>query len=378
MSREDNVHKKWMTRAIQLASLGRGFTSPNPMVGAIILNKEGKLISEGFHQKAGMAHAEAMAFKNLKEDPSGGSMYVNLEPCCHTGKTPPCVDKIISSGLKRVYVSIKDPDIRVAGKGIQILKNAGIEVNLGLCEQESLELNKSFIYKNVNGSSFGVLKWAMSLDGRLGLKNGDSKWVTNERSRALVHKMRADFDAIIIGGNTLREDNPLLTTRGIKHPEPLRVVFTRTLKLPLRSNLWDTKLSKTLVVYDSSSADEKYLRRIPKNVLIEKVSSDSPKLISELLAQKGYINVLWECGPKLATAALKSGCIQELITFIAPKVLGGVNCMSPFSDFEFNSMEEAIKLNFGEIKYSGDDIYLKSFFKNGNKILKKKYGSHPM
>ncbi len=267
MKLDNFIHKKWMIRAIRLASLGRGFTSPNPLVGAVILDKKGKLISEGFHQKSGMPHAEAMAFNNLKDDPSGGTLYVNLEPCCHRGKTPPCVDRIISSGINKVFVSIKDPDLRVAGKGIRLLENAGIEVNLGLCEKESLELNKSFIYRNLNGCSYGVLKWAMSIDGRVGLKNGESKWITTEKSRSLVHKLRADFDAIIIGGNTLRKDNPILTTRGLKKIEPLRVVFTRTLDLPIKAKLWDTELSNTLIVYDSSTANEGYLKRIPNNVL---------------------------------------------------------------------------------------------------------------
>ena len=360
MKLDNFIHKKWMIRAIRLASLGRGCTSPNPMVGAVIVNKKGKLISEGFHQKAGMPHAEAMAFNNLKDDPSGGTLYVNLEPCCHRGKTPPCVDRIISSGIKKVFVSIKDPDLRVAGKGIRLLENAGIEVNLGLCEDEALELNKSFIYKNLNGSSYGILKWAMSIDGRLGLKNGESKWITTEKSRSLVHKLRADFDAIIIGGNTLRKDNPILTTRGLRKIEPLRVVFTRTLDLPLKANLWDTDLSKTIVIYDSSTAKEVNLKRIPKNVAIEKVSSDDPGSLSKILAELGCNKVLWECGPELATAAVKAGCIQEFITFLSPKILGGLNGMNPFSDFEFKSMNEVINLNLQEIKPIYKDIYLRS------------------
>ena len=360
MKTNNFIHKKWMIRTIRLASLGRGLTSPNPMVGAVILDRKGNLISEGFHQKAGMPHAEAMAFNNLKADPSGGTLYVNLEPCCHKGKTPPCVDRIISSGIKKVFVSIKDPDLRVSGKGIRLLENAGIEVDLGLCKNEALELNKSFIYKNLNGSSYGVLKWAMSIDGRVGLKNGKSKWITSEKSRSLVHKLRADFDAIIIGGNTLRKDNPILTTRGLKKIEPLRVVFTRSLDLPLEAKLWDTQLSNTLVIYDASTANEDNLKRIPKNVLIEKVSSDDPKLVSRILAEKGCNKVLWECGPKLATAAVKAGCIQEFITFIAPKIIGGENGMNPFSDFEFKSMNEVINLNLQEIKPFSRDIYLRS------------------
>ena len=361
MMSDNCIHKKWMIRAIRLASLGRGFTSPNPLVGAIILDKKGKLISEGFHQKSGMPHAEAMAFNNLKDDPSGGTLYVNLEPCCHRGKTPPCVDRIISSGIKKVFISIKDPDLRVAGKGIRLLENAGVKVNLGVCEKEALELNKSFIYKNLNGCSYGVLKWAMSLDGRVGLKNGQSKWITTEKSRSLVHKLRADFDAIIIGGNTLRKDNPILTTRGLKEIEPLRVVFTRNLDLPLEAKLWDTEISNTLVVYDSSTANEENLKRIPNNVAIEKVTSDDPRLLSKVLAEKGCNRVLWECGPELATAAVKSGCIQEFITFLAPKILGGINGMNPFLDFDFKSMSEVINLNLKEIQPLNRDLYLKSF-----------------
>tara|TARA_Y100000589_G_scaffold277242_1_gene272171 strand:+ start:742 stop:1827 length:1086 start_codon:yes stop_codon:yes gene_type:complete len=356
---DNHIHKKWMLRALNLAALGKGLTSPNPMVGAVILDKTGKLISEGFHEKVGMQHAEAMAFSNLKEDPRGGTLYVNLEPCCHSGRTPPCVDKIISSGIKNVFVSIKDPDIRVSGKGIQILEKAGIEVKLGLCEKESLELNKSFVHKNISGFAFGVLKWAMSLDGRLGLKNGVSKWITNENSRSFVHKLRAEFDAIIVGGNTLRKDNPLLTTRGYKKKEPLRVVFTRTLNLPKKSKLWDTKLANTLVVYDGTSANEELLERIPANVAIAKVPSDDPKLISKVLAQKGYNKILWECGPKLATAAVQAGCIQEFVSFIAPKILGGDNCMTPFSDFKFTSMKDVLNLKMKEKFCFEDDMYLR-------------------
>ena len=355
---------KWMKRAILLASLGKGTTSPNPMVGAVILDKNGNLISEGFHYKSGMPHAEAMAFENLKKDARGGTIYVNLEPCCHQGKTPPCVDKIISFGIKKVFISIEDPDKRVSGKGIKLLKDAGIKVHQGLCEKESQELNKSFIYRNNTNNAFGVLKWAMSIDGRVGLKNGKSKWITNEESRALVHSFRAEFDAIIIGGNTLRKDNPLLTTRGSKNPEPLRVVFTKSLDLPSKSNLWDCNKAKTIVIYDSSTANESYLSRIPQCVEVEKVSSDNPELISKILAKRGFNKVLWECGPRLATAAIKSNCIQEIITFIAPKIIGGEHSMNPFGDFEFREMHEIIKLSDSQLSLIGNDICVKSSLKN--------------
>jgi diaminohydroxyphosphoribosylaminopyrimidine deaminase/5-amino-6-(5-phosphoribosylamino)uracil reductase len=364
MSEKNINHTKWMKRAIFLASLGKDTTSPNPRVGAVILDKDGKLISEGFHYKAGMPHAEAMAFNNLKKDAKEGSMYVNLEPCCHHGKTPPCVNKVISSGIKKVYISIEDPDKRVSGKGIKLLKEAGIKVHLGLCKKESLDLNKAFIHRNITKRAFGVLKWAMSIDGRIALKNGKSKWITSEESRSLVHSFRAEFDAIITGGNTLRRDNPFLTTRGLKNPEPLRVVFTKSLDLPSISNLWDCNKAKTLVIYDSSTANEKYLSRFPKCVEVEKVSSDNPELISKILAQRGCNKVLWECGPVLATAAIQANCIQEIITFIAPKILGGENNMNPLGDFEFKEMNEIIKLSDSQFSLIGNDICVKSAFKN--------------
>ena len=311
-----------------------------------------------------MPHAEAMAFNNLKKDARGGIIYINLEPCCHQGKTPPCVDRIISSGISTVYISIQDPDKRVSGRGIKLLKESGIQVHLGLCKKESLELNKAFIHRNITEKSFGVLKWAMSIDGRIALKNGKSKWITNEESRSLVHSLRAEFDAIIIGGNTLRKDNPLLTSRGEKNPEPLRVVFTKSLDLPSKSNLWDCSKAKTLVVYDSSTANENYLTRIPECVEVEKISSDNPELISKILASRGCNKVLWECGPNLATAAIQSNCIQEIITFIAPKILGGENSMNPCGDFGFEEMHEVIKLSDSQVSLIGNDICIRSLFKN--------------
>ena len=361
MNIDSSVHLKWMRRAIGLALLGKGRTSPNPLVGAVILDKNGELISEGFHLKAGLPHAEAMAFDNLKKNPIGGSIYVNLEPCCHEGKTPPCVKRIISSGLKKVFVSIKDPDVRVSGKGVDQLRKAGIEVNLGLCESEAIAINKSFIHRNLTNQSYGVLKWAMSMDGRIGLKNGKSKWITDDFSRSVVHSLRADFDAIIVGGNTLRKDNPLLTTRGKKYPEPLRVVFTRTLNLPRERNLWNCEVAKTLVVYNESTANEKYLNNLPSCVEFAKVSSDNPKLLSQLLANRGLNKILWECGPNLATSAIKSGCIQETIAFIAPKILGGDSSMTPFADFNFEDMNEVKILNKGSIQMLNEDFLIKNY-----------------
>ena len=359
---DDFVDTQWMKRALELAALGKGLTSPNPLVGAVLLNKNGELISEGFHHKAGMPHAEAMAFANLKRDPVGGTLYVTLEPCCHYGKTPPCVKKIIDSGIKNVYVSIKDPDHRVSGKGIELLKKAGLNVTLGLCEAEAKEINKAFIFKSLYGKSYGTLKYAISIDGRVGLRNGESKWITNNLSRSQVHKLRASFDAVIIGGNTLRKDNPFLTTRGLKDKEPLRVVITKSLNLPAECNLWNTNEAKTIVIYDQNTADTSLLKRIPSGVEAVKLPSTKPVFISKVLAEKGCNNVLWECGPKLATAAMKEGCIQELITFMAPKILGGEEAMTPFTDFNYTKMSDVLTLRKQAIRFFNDDICIKTAF----------------
>ena len=179
-----------------------------------------------------------------------------------------------------------------------------------------------------------------------------------------MHSFRAEFDAIIIGGNTLRGDYPLLTTRGLKNPEPLRVVFTKSLDLPSKANLWDCNKAKTLVIYDSSTANENYLTRIPDCVEVEKISSDNPELISKILASRGCNKVLWECGPSLATAAIQSNCIQEIITFIAPKILGGENCTNPLGDFDYEEIADVIKLNQTMINLIGNDICVKSSFEN--------------
>ena len=363
MNIEHNTDLKWMRRAIDLALLGEGTTSPNPLVGAVIVDSKGELIAEGFHLKAGSPHAEAMAFNNLQKDPEGGSLYVNLEPCCHEGKTPPCVKRIIASGIKRVFVSIKDPDKRVSGKGLDQLKRAGLEVNLGLCKEEAISINKAFIHRNLTGQSYGVLKWAMSIDGRIGLKNGKSQWITNDHSRSFVHSLRASFDAIIVGGNTLRKDDPLLTSRGKKSPEPLRVVFTRNLNLPKERNLWDCEMAKTLIVYDGSSANEKYLDKLPKSVEILKIPSDNPKLLAKVLADRGMNKILWECGPNLATSAFKNGCIQETITFVAPKIIGGESSMTPLADFNFENMNEVKVLKGGKIKHFSGDIFINNICK---------------
>ena len=238
----------WMQRTFDLASLAKGNTSPNPLVGCVILDKFSNFVGEGFHAKAGEFHAEIMALKQAGAKAKDGTLIVNLEPCCHFGRTPPCTSAILEAGIKKVVIGMEDPDIRVAGRGISILQKAGLDVVKNVLKNKALVLNKTYIHRIQKGRPWGILKWAMSLDGRVALPNGESKWISNSLSRDNVHKLRGECDAVIVGGGTVRHDNPLLTSRGLSNPEPLRVIFSQSLDLPKDAHVWDTDQARTIVV----------------------------------------------------------------------------------------------------------------------------------
>ncbi|AAQ00383.1 MULTISPECIES: bifunctional diaminohydroxyphosphoribosylaminopyrimidine deaminase/5-amino-6-(5-phosphoribosylamino)uracil reductase RibD [Prochlorococcus] len=358
-----HIWEPWMFRAINLASLAEGQTSPNPLVGAVILDEKNRLVGEGFHLRSGEPHAEIGAIEQAGSLAKGGTLLVNLEPCCHRGKTPPCTDAILRSGIKRVVVAIQDPDQRVSGKGIAFLKESGIEVVTGILEKEAAFLNRAFIFRNRTGRPWGTLKWAMSFDGRIGLSNGKSKWISGEKSRKRVHSLRAKNDAVIVGGGTVRSDNPLLTTRGIADIEPLRVVCSSTLDLPKEAQLWNTELAKTLIFYGPES-DARCLENLPSGPERLCLEENTPIKVMEALAQRGCNQVLWECGSSLATKAIQQNCVQELSLFLSPKLLGGVSAMTPLADFGFSSMEQVFKLKEVSSNKSGEDFVLNMLFDN--------------
>ena len=345
----------WMRRSIQLALLADGMTSPNPLVGSVVLNSHGKLVGEGFHSGAGNAHAEIEALAQAGENSIDGTIVVTLEPCCHHGLTPPCTEAIIKAGLRRVVVGMVDPDPRVSGKGISRLKNSGLEVIDGVLREECELINREFSFRVKNGRPWGILKWAMSLDGRIALPNGCSKWITNEKARSTVHSLRAKCDAVIVGGGTVRVDNPLLTSRGKIDHEPLRVVFSRSLDLPKSANLWDTKIAQTLIAY-GPEADKSFLSFLPEGPEKLPLQSNDPNELLVALAQKGCNRILWECGPELATSAVKENCVQELVVFIAPKLLGGESSMNPFTSFGFESINSTYKLQHSSLERKGKDL----------------------
>ena len=351
----------WIRRAIQLALLAEGRTSPNPLVGAIVLDSSGRLVGEGFHSGSGQAHAEIEALNQAGEKSINGTIVVTLEPCCHHGLTPPCTEALIKAGLKRVVIGMVDPDPRVSGNGISRLKDSGLEVFEGVLKEECESINREFVFRVRNGRPWGSLKWAMSLDGRIGLPNGCSKWITDIPARDCVHKVRSKCDAVIVGGGTVRADDPLLTSRGKSSIEPLRVIFSRSLDLPKSAKLWDTKIARTVVAY-GPEGDESFFSDLLDGPEKLRLNSDNPSELLSSLAKKGCNKILWECGPQLATSAIEANCVQELVVFVAPKLLGGMSSMSPLNNFGFESISSSYKLQHSFLDRKGEDICWRLIF----------------
>ena len=344
-----------MARALALAALAEGQTSPNPLVGCVVLDATGQLVGEGYHRRAGEPHAEVMALRRAGERARGGTLYVTLEPCCHHGRTPPCTEAVIAAGITKVVVALTDPDPRVAGGGISQLQQAGIAVIKGVCAAEAAVQNQAFVHRIRNGRPWGVLKWAMSLDGRTALPNGASQWISGPPARSWVHQLRAGMDAVITGGGTVRGDDPLLSTRGRRKPEPLRVVISRQLDLPMEAQLWDQSVGPTLVAHGPGAAaedcawlDQLGVRRLPLD------ACEPEELLKELAAQ-GCNRVLWECGPELAAAAMRQGCVQELAAVIAPALLGGLTARTPLGNLGHTAMQQVLRLPHAAQQRLGND-----------------------
>ena len=348
----------WMRRALELAALADGYTSPNPLVGAVVLDPSGTLVGEGFHARAGGPHAEVGALAQAGDAARGGTIIVTLEPCCHHGRTPPCTDALIKAGIARVVVALTDPDPRVAGGGLQRLRDAGVEVISGVLEAEAAQQNYAFVHRVRTGRPWGLLKWAMSLDGRTALPNGASQWISGSTARTWVHRLRAQCDAVIVGGGTVRADDPLLTSRGLRSPEPLRVVLSRRLDLPDQAQIWDQSVAPTLVVHGQDAPAEARDRLEALGLQREVLPACGPESLMAVLAQRGCNRVLWECGPELAAAALQQACVQELAAVIAPKLLGGEPARTPLGHLGFQAMEEVVVLQGLRQQRLTDDLLL--------------------
>ena len=328
-----------MQRVLELAKKGRGLVSPNPMVGAVIV-KDHNIIGEGFHERAGTDHAEVVAIKNSIESVEGATLYCNLEPCCHHDKrTPPCVDLLIEKKIKRVVLCNLDPNPKVCGKGIKLLRAAGLEVELGLLEKEGKKLNETFFKFITSGLPFVHLKMAMSLDGKIALTNGMSKWITCEESRKIVHQMRFDYDAVMVGRETLNKDNPKLTIRDVESfgKCPYRIVIGNPSAMNLDSDLFNDEFKKKTIVLTEvdkwSNALETikdfFYRNDIKILLVDKHAPGSLLFKAlKALSDEGITSVLVEGGAKLYSSFIKEGLYDRISAFQAPFFMGeGINVL---------------------------------------------------
>ncbi|MDD3819562.1 MAG: bifunctional diaminohydroxyphosphoribosylaminopyrimidine deaminase/5-amino-6-(5-phosphoribosylamino)uracil reductase RibD [Actinomycetota bacterium] len=370
----------FMKKAIKLAEKGRGKTSPNPMVGAVIV-KDGRIISSGYHHRAGLPHAEIEAIKNCKEELDGSTMYVTLEPCTFHGKTPPCTDEIIKNNFREIIIGCIDPNPYVNGKGVMALKEAGFLVKTGLLE-DLIEIQNEVFFKYIRtGMPFVCCKIASSIDGKVATKTQDSKWITSKESRVLVQKIRREYDCILTGINTVSKDNPYLLPRknidapikNIDIPDNrifYRAILDSNLKIDLDSNIIKTSdLARTIIFMNkkySSSLKEKI--KILRNNNIDVIAVNEDPVTStgldiysilRILCTKYQItSVLLESGPAVTGSFLKRGLIDKFIFFIAPKIIGGDSSYGMFPGMGINNIEDCINLRFDNIKRSGTDIVI--------------------
>mgnify|MGYP001791635999 CR=1 FL=1 len=352
--------RRMMQRCLELARGGLGRTSPNPMVGAVIV-KDGEIIGEGFHPRAGEPHAEVFALKAAGENARGATIYVSLEPCNHYGRTPPCSEAIIAAGLAKAVVGMVDPNPLVAGGGIKRLQEAGIEVILGVEEEACRKLNEGFIHRILYKKPLGILKYAMTLDGKIATTTGHSAWVTNSDARSAVRELRAGCDAVVVGGNTVRRDNPRLTSRFPGAHNPLRVVMSRTLDLPQEAHLWQTEESPTLVLTEVGSSPNLQENLRKQGVKVVELSPLTPEKAMAYLYDLGFCNVLWECGGILGASAISQGAVQKVLAFIAPKIIGGSNAPTPVGDLGFTTMTQALSLERVEMRIVGSDCLVEGY-----------------
>lgn len=357
-------HDRYMQRCIELAQQARGQTAPNPMVGSVIV-KNGVILGEGFHPKAGEPHAEIYAIRDAQKtglDLRDATLYVNLEPCNHYGRTPPCSEAIIQAGIGKVVIGAIDANPLVSGTGCDRLRAAGVRVTTGVLEEKCLQLNEAFFYRIKTNLPFGIFKYAMTLDGKIATTTGHSYWITSKESRQMVHDLRVGCDAIITGGNTVRLDNPRLTTHGLSQHSPLRVVISQSGDLPETANLWEiTDTEKTLVfmVRDRNPALTQKLR--DRHVEVLELVDISPEIVMQELGKRGCNTVLWECGGRLGASAIKAKMVQKIYAFIAPKLIGGFAAPSPIDDLGLNLMTNAINLSRPQLQQIGQDFLITGY-----------------
>lgn len=358
---------QWMRLALKLAEQGCGFVSPNPMVGAVIV-KNGRVIGQGHHEKYGGPHAERNALAGCKESPEGATLYVTLEPCCHYGKTPPCTEAILQSGIRRVVVGSGDPNPLVAGKGIARLQSNGIEVLEGVLRTECERLNEVFFHFMQTGMPYTVMKYAMTMDGKTAAYTGQSRWITGEAARRRVHQDRLRYSAVMVGVGTVLADDPLLTCRIENGRNPLRILCDTHLRTPLSAQIVTTAQEIPTVIATCQTDSERRQPYLDAGCRLLSVPQRSGHLdlraLMNLLGQEKVDSILLEGGGTLNWSALQQGLVNKIQAYIAPKLFGGANGKTPVAGVGVSSPEQAFLLTDSTITCLDGDFLIESEVKN--------------
>lgn len=357
----------YMDLAIKLAKQGVGKVNPNPMVGAIIV-KNNNIIGKGYHKEYGGKHAEINAIESAIESLDGSTMYVNLEPCSHFGKTPPCVEKIIENKISKVVIASVDPNPLVRGNGVKKLLDAGIEVEVGVLDKENKELNEVFMKYIIHKKPFVVMKVAMSLDGKIATTTGESKWISCEESRKCVHKLRSEVMGILVGINTVIKDDPMLNCRLENGKNPIRIIVDTTLKIPINSKIVSSaNLIRTIIV-TTKKANINSINLLKENgveILIVN-AKDNLVDLEDMIIKLGELNIdsiLIEGGSKLNFAAINENIVDKMQVYIAPILIGGEGSKTPIGGSGIRHLSEAFRLNKMDYKTIGSDILIEGYLK---------------
>ncbi|OGO25301.1 MAG: riboflavin biosynthesis protein RibD [Chloroflexi bacterium RBG_16_50_9] len=352
-----------MKQAWRLARRGLGRTSPNPMVGAVIV-RDHQIIGQGYHRYYGGKHAEVNAMESAVEDISGATMYVTLEPCCYYGKTPPCVDAIIRNNIARVIIGVRDPNPQVNGRGMEILNNHGIETRVGVLEAECRSLNEAHFKYMMTGLPLVTVKFAQTLDGRIATSTGNSQWLSSPASRRFAHKLRTLNDAVMVGVGTVLADNPELTARLVRGRNPTRIILDSRLRIPLEARVLMEQESAKTIVTCTSAADGKRLAALrQKKIEVLVIPEDergevSAKSLLEILGKRGISSVLAEGGAEVITSLLRLKLADRLVAIIAPRIMGrGIEAVG---ELNITDVSQTLKLSFEKVRRMGEDVVIEA------------------
>ncbi|MGD0336454.1 MAG: bifunctional diaminohydroxyphosphoribosylaminopyrimidine deaminase/5-amino-6-(5-phosphoribosylamino)uracil reductase RibD [Candidatus Omnitrophota bacterium] len=359
-------HKYFMRIAMRLAQKARGMTSPNPIVGALVV-KNGKIIGKGYHKKAGLPHAEVIALDEAGKKAKRATLYVTLEPCAHFGRTPPCVEKIVASEIKKVVVGMVDPNPLNNGKGLDILKRSGIKVEVGILEDELRRMNEAFIKYITKKEPFITVKVAESLDGKIASRTGDSKWITSDKSRACAHRMRRNYDAIMVGVNTVLRDNPRLDT-WFSRKHPVKIVVDSQLSTPQDANIFSgagPAIIVTLAAAPGQETENKKILSEKAKVLEvrEKAGQVNLKDMLKKLARLEITNILVEGGGTLNGSLFDEGLVDKVMFFISPRIIGGKDAVSAVMGKGAVRVDRALKLKNISLRRIGEDFLVEGYVK---------------